>query len=179
MPSDVAWTFTPDDGGSKRSSRRHQALNAARVCAESGAGVRSVSGRVAWSLALGGPGSGNGLLHRGLFGEATGGVFWTHGGVNGAAAANAFRTGRALEQTVAGRVLTLGNRVGLGDNLRWRYVEESVPVVRRGGTGTVRVFVGGGHPTGVWNTIEKPVLAVGVIIRTQLPLASEHKVTGF
>jgi len=41
------------------------------------------------------------------------------------------------------------------------------------------VFVGGGHPTGVWNTIEKPVLAVGVIIRTQLPLASEQKVTGF
>lgn len=84
------------------------------------AGVKSVSGWVARSLAPGGPGSGNGLLHRVLFGEATGRVFWTHGGVNGAAAANAFRTGRALEQTVAGRVLTLGNRLGLGDNLLWR-----------------------------------------------------------
>lgn len=36
------------------------------------------------------------------------------------AAANAFQTGRALEQTVAGRVLTLGNRLGLGNNPLWR-----------------------------------------------------------
>ena len=135
------------------------------------AGVRSVSGWAARSLTPGGPG-GNGLLHRALFGKAADRVFWTHGGVDGAAAANAFRTGRALEQIVAGRVLTLGNRLGLGDNPLWRDMWRQASQLYAGGAqGTVRVFVVGGHPLGVWNTIEKPALAVGVIIRTQLPLA--------